>query len=238
MKSFLSGLLFFCMAFSVIAQSPKTISYQAILRDNIGVLIQNAPNVSVKVSLLQGNIIDDNVIYQENHSTSTNANGLFTIEIGAGTVAVGSYPAIQWGNGPYFLKTEIDPLGGTNYLITAISELLSVPLANYAFEAARLPGVAGLYAGWYQQSPESIAQIGLLFESDSFGLSYTSPTRLMFHLINTNDGTYYSMLTEVSESNPNVLTIYFDQSFTFNATWNNGVLTFDFDGTIGDFIKL
>jgi hypothetical protein len=134
------------------AQSPKTISYQAILRDNVGVLIQNAPTVAIKVSLIQGNIMDNLVVYEEIHFTTTNPNGLFTIEIGAGTVAFGNYPTIQWGNGPYFLKTEIDPNGGTNYLITAITELLSVPLANYAFEAEKantLPGEAGGIIGFW-----------------------------------------------------------------------------------------
>jgi hypothetical protein len=103
------------------AQSPQSISYQAILRDNVGVLIENANDVGVHVSIIQGSLLENNVVYVEDHSTTTNANGLFTIEIGNGVVASGNYPTIQWGAGPFFLKTEIDPLGGTNYLITAIS---------------------------------------------------------------------------------------------------------------------
>jgi hypothetical protein len=66
------------------AQSLRTIIYQAILRDNVGALIQGAPNVSIKVSLLQGSIVENLIVYEENHNTTTNANGLFTIEIGRG----------------------------------------------------------------------------------------------------------------------------------------------------------
>jgi hypothetical protein len=227
--------LFSCLIAS--AQSPKTISYQAILRDNVGVLIANDNNVSVRVSLIQGPLIENNVIYVENHNASTNSNGLFTLEIGGGTIESGNYSNINWALGPYYLKTEIDPQGGTNYLITAVSELLSVPLANYAFESGRLPGKAGEYAGWYQQSPESINTIGILFEPGHFGLTYVSPTRLFFHIYDSNDGSYLSKLAEVNPGNPSEITIYFDPSLSFTATWNDGILTIDVDGVLVDFIK-
>jgi hypothetical protein len=139
--------LFSCVIAS--AQSPKTISYQAILRDNVGVLIANDNNVSVRVSLIQGPLIENNVIYVENHNASTNSNGLFTLEIGGGSIESGNYSNINWALGPYYLKTEIDPQGGTNYLITAVSELLSVPLANYAFESGRRAGISGLFEGYW-----------------------------------------------------------------------------------------
>lgn len=159
MKSLFS-LLLVCLSFLLSAQSPQTISYQAILRDNVGVLIQNAGNVSIKVSIIQGALIENNIIYEENHSTTTNANGLFTIEIGNGNTVLGDYPAIQWGAGPFFLKTEIDPNGGTNYLITAITELLSVPFANYAYVAGRRPGVAGLLEGHWVPTQDEIFEEG------------------------------------------------------------------------------
>jgi hypothetical protein len=66
------------------AQSLRTIIYQAILRDNVGALIQGAPNVSIKVSLLQGSIVENLIVFEGSHNTKTSANGLFTIEIGRG----------------------------------------------------------------------------------------------------------------------------------------------------------
>jgi hypothetical protein len=44
----------------------------------------------------------------------------------------GDFSAIDWADGPYFIKVETDPTGGTNYTITGTSQLLSVPYAQYA----------------------------------------------------------------------------------------------------------
>lgn len=172
-------ILFTALGINALCQAPQNISYQAILRDNVNVLIQNAPNVAVRVSIIQGALIDNNTIYVENHSTSTNANGLFTIEIGGGTVVSGNYPTIQWGAGPFFLKTEIDPLGGTNYLITAITELLSVPFANFANQAARHPGTAGLLEGRWSPVVDGIGT-GEIF------MQYVSPTSISLSYVSTD----------------------------------------------------
>jgi hypothetical protein len=58
------------------------------------------------------------------------------LEIGTGLVLSGNFTDIKWANGPFFIKTEIDPDGGSNYIITGASELLSVPYARYAKSAA------------------------------------------------------------------------------------------------------
>jgi uncharacterized delta-60 repeat protein len=44
----------------------------------------------------------------------------------------GDFSSIDWSNGPYYLKREVDPAGGTNYTISGTSEFLSVPYAMYA----------------------------------------------------------------------------------------------------------
>jgi hypothetical protein len=58
---------------------------------------------------------------------------LVSVEIGGGTVVSGNFSTINWANGPYFIKTETDPTGGTAYTITGTNELMSVP---YALNAA------------------------------------------------------------------------------------------------------
>ncbi|GAB1416422.1 hypothetical protein MASR2M117_18280 [Paludibacter sp.] len=63
---------------------------------------------------------------------STNVNGLISIRIGYGTVLSGDFTTIDWANGPYFIKTEIDPLGDTNYTIINTSQILSVPYVLHA----------------------------------------------------------------------------------------------------------
>jgi uncharacterized protein (TIGR02145 family) len=85
----------------------------------------------MKMSILQGSV-DGMEVYAETHGEMTNGNGLITLEIGGGTVVSGVYGDIDWGSGPYFLKREIDPLGGTNYVVSGTSQLLSVPYAMIA----------------------------------------------------------------------------------------------------------
>jgi hypothetical protein len=54
------------------------------------------------------------------------------LEIGGGTALTGNFSTIDWADGPYFIKTEIDPNGGTSYTIQGTTQLLSVPYAFYA----------------------------------------------------------------------------------------------------------
>lgn len=219
----------FCfLSFFALAQSPQTISYQAILRDNVNALVQNANDVTVRVSIIQGPLLDNNVVYLENHSTTTNANGLFTIEIGNGSAAVGNYPSIQWGAGPFFLKTEIDPDGGTNYLITAISELLSVPFANYANQAGRHPGVAGLLEGHWQPISDPL-------EGGTIFLQYISSTSIMLSYYGLNGYNEYEWYNEVFlvQGSSLVSPVGSSLPITFAVTESELSLTYTFD--IGTF---
>jgi hypothetical protein len=114
----------------IFAQSPEKMSYQALIRDNNNQLVTNHA-VGMKISILQGSATGT-AVYVETHISSTNANGLVSLEIGNGTPVTGTFAAINLANGPYFIKTETDPAGGTNYTITGTSQLLSVPYALYA----------------------------------------------------------------------------------------------------------
>ena len=66
---------------------------------------------------------------------------MVSLEIGTGTVITGTFSAINWAAGPYFIKTETDPLGGTAYTIAGANELMSVPYA--LFSANGTPGPQG-----------------------------------------------------------------------------------------------
>ncbi|MBP6871994.1 MAG: hypothetical protein KBC43_08305 [Bacteroidales bacterium] len=112
------------------AQVPQKMSYQAVVRDENGGLIKSNM-IGVRVQIIQGSEFGGSV-YVEFHQALTNANGLVTLKIGDGTVVYGEFSEIDWSDGPYFIKTETDPAGGTNYTIAGTSELLSVPYALYA----------------------------------------------------------------------------------------------------------
>ena len=98
------------------AQAPEKFTYQAVVRNASNQLVANAP-VSVRVSILQGGV-NGTLVYMEDQTATTNANGLITLQIGGGTVQQGVFANIDWANGPFFLKTETDPNGGSDYTVT------------------------------------------------------------------------------------------------------------------------
>lgn len=132
MKKIITLLAAFFMAGILVAQAPQKLSFQAVVRNEQGKLIQNA-NVGIRISIIQGSE-SGAVVYSETHLATTNLNGLVSVAIGTGT-STGNFDAINWAQGPYFLKNETDPAGGTNYSITGVSQMLSVPYALYSEKA-------------------------------------------------------------------------------------------------------
>ncbi len=137
-KLLLFGMLF--VGSTLLAQAPQKMSYQSVVRNSSGALVANSP-VGVRISILQGSASGSNV-YVETQNITTNTNGLMSMSIGTGTVVSGSMASIDWSNGPYFLKTETDPTGGTSYSISGTTEMMSVPYAMYA-ETSGTPGTPG-----------------------------------------------------------------------------------------------
>jgi len=130
-------LLIICVSLALsmttYAEIPQKMSYQAVIRSGNNVLISNQ-QIGMRISIVQDSS-NGNEIYIETHNTKTNINGLASIEIGNGNIIQGLFTEIDWAKGPYYIKTETDPLGGNNYNITNSSQLLSVPYALYAQSA-------------------------------------------------------------------------------------------------------
>ena len=128
---------------SLWAQAPQSFSYQAVVRGTNNELVANK-QVGMKISLLKGSETGTPV-YVETHTPTSNANGLVSIAIGAGTKDASStaFATIDWSKGPYFVKIETDPAGGTSYSLTSVSQLLSVPYALYAGNALPSGGTNG-----------------------------------------------------------------------------------------------
>ena len=123
---------------NVFAQTPKKMSYQAVIRNTNNALVSNQA-IGMQISILQ-TTATGTAVYVETQTPTTNANGLVSLEIGAGTAVAGTFASINWTAGPYYIKTETDPNGGTNYTITGTSQLMSVP---YAFHAKTAESVTG-----------------------------------------------------------------------------------------------
>jgi len=206
MKRIFTLLAFMAFTLSVFAQSPDLMSYQAVLRDATDHLITNQA-VAVQISILQG-APNGTAVYTEVHTLNTNDNGLISLMIGDG-VTSDDFSTIDWGSGPYFIKTETDPTGGSNYTITSTTQLVSVPYAKYAGEAGNaFSGNYGDLAG----APTNVSAFandagyrtdelwtdngGKIFYNGGFvGIGIESPN----HMLNINSGALPNYLTMYNE---------------------------------------
>ena len=110
--------------------------------------------VGMRISLVQSSPTGT-VVFSETQTASTNANGLVSLQIGMGTAVSGTFTGINWAAGPYYVKTETDLAGGTNYTIISSNELLSVPYA--LFSANGTPGPIGATGPQGDQGPAGVA---------------------------------------------------------------------------------
>ncbi|MEQ9229441.1 MAG: tail fiber domain-containing protein [Cyclobacteriaceae bacterium] len=118
---------------NVYAQSPNGVQYQAVVRNATGEVISSS-SVGLQLSILQGSSSGSSV-YTESHSATTNSFGLVNLQLGNGSSSQ-DFADIDWSNGPYFIKVEVDPTGGTSYVTMGTSQLLSVPYALHASTVA------------------------------------------------------------------------------------------------------
>jgi uncharacterized protein (TIGR02145 family) len=152
MKRLFTILALVLLTASLFAQSPEKMSYQAVIRNSSGVLVSNH-GIGMRISILQGSPTGT-LIWTETCTPNpqTNDNGLVSIKIGDVNPL-----SIDWSTGgPYFLKTETDPTGGTDYTISGTSQILSVPYALHAKTVASYPETDPVFAGWDKSTGISI----------------------------------------------------------------------------------
>ncbi|MEE4177202.1 MAG: tail fiber domain-containing protein [Bacteroides sp.] len=120
-------LALLALSFLSLAQVPEQFNFQLAVRDAQG-NVYASQQLSFRVSVMQGST----VLYQETHTTQTNAYGLVNLMIGDGVILQGSMATIDWGMEPKSLKVEFDPAGGSSFAELATTPLLSVPYALYS----------------------------------------------------------------------------------------------------------
>ena len=122
-----------CLAFLIMlsnfafSQAPNSFKYQSMIRKADGTVLANQ-TISVKISILKGSTSGEET-YSEVHSITSNVFGIININIGEGSNINGLISSIDWSSESYFVKIEMDETGGTNYSLTSVSQLLSVPYA-------------------------------------------------------------------------------------------------------------
>ena len=112
-KKIISVLSTFLCIIGMSAQVPGSFQYQAVLRNDDGSIASNKP-LEVRVRIHQG-AADGTVVYEEDHTTSSNASGIITLKVGEG------------------VNTLVNR--GTGYESLGTQQLLSVPYAKCAVTA-------------------------------------------------------------------------------------------------------
>jgi hypothetical protein len=138
MKRIITTVAAILLVATMWAQAPEKMSYQAVVRDASNALVASQ-SIGMQISILQGSA-SGTAVYVETQTTTSNVNGLVSLEIGSGSVVSGTFSTIDWSNGPYFIQTETDPTGGTTYTITGTTQLMSVPYALHAKTAENFTG--------------------------------------------------------------------------------------------------
>ena len=141
MRFFLKILLCILLIGQLKAQSPQKMSFQSVFRQSDGKLASDR-QIGLKISILQGSSTGK-VVFAETHTAKTNSNGLASMEIGTGKAVVASFAAIPWSAGPFYMQTEADLDGGTNFSLSGVHQLLSVPYALYAENGDKVLSLSG-----------------------------------------------------------------------------------------------
>ncbi|MFM6976007.1 MAG: beta strand repeat-containing protein [Sphingobacteriaceae bacterium] len=140
------ALLFSLFLLFILFYSTATkaqINYQGVARASDGSPLANQP-IRLRLSILEGSATGA-LVYSETRNTSTNRFGLFTVVIGSGGWLTQTNPlsAVNWYIANKYLQVELDPLGGSSFVLMGPPlQLQYVPYAFYA-DAARPIGPAG-----------------------------------------------------------------------------------------------
>lgn len=252
MKKIITVCAVLLMTASVFAQAPEKMSYQAVVRDGSNALVTSTA-VGMQISILQGSA-SGTAVYVETQTPTSNINGLVSLEIGSGTVVSGDFTTIDWANGPYFIKTETDPTGGTSYTITGTSQLLSVPYALHAktaetvtgtitetdpiFGASVASGITGAdTTNWNNKQDQLVAGTNITIvgntisatggSSNDFYLGQDTLGGIVFYIYIGSDGNQHVLIVNKNESTAQ----WQSSSTTTNATrswdgvYNTGLMT-------------
>jgi hypothetical protein len=111
------------------SQIPEKFNYQGVLRNSAGELVINT-DITVQIYLIEGSSSGTEK-FSENHAVTTDNYGGFSIQVGSGSIILGSFTEIDWSKEMY-LKIEVaNPAGGALVTLGTV-QLISVPYSLYS----------------------------------------------------------------------------------------------------------
>lgn len=131
------------------AQAQTGLNFQGVARTTNNIIVASQP-ISLRLSILQGNSTGV-AEYVETRRVTTNAQGLFTAVIGdTGSIStLGNFSTINWKNTPKYLKIEMDPTAGNNFITMGTTEFQYVAYSQFAksVDAENISGVVPVARG-------------------------------------------------------------------------------------------
>lgn len=128
------------------AQVPKAINYQAVARNTSGQALANQ-TIKVRIGLSESSGTGSVSFYNETRTVTTNTLGLFNIQIGSAgaTNVYGSFTGTDWlnPNVNHMMTVELDINNNNNFVNMGSQELVTVPFAFAADNAASAKGLQG-----------------------------------------------------------------------------------------------
>ena len=136
MKKYKLLIKYLCILLFVLyinnASAQTGLNFQGVARTSNNVIIASQ-EITLKLSILQGSATGIPE-YIEVRKVTTNAQGLFTAVIGDAetTITLGNFADIDWKLSPKFLKIEIDPFAGNNFINMGTTQFQYVAYAKFA----------------------------------------------------------------------------------------------------------
>jgi hypothetical protein len=148
--SLLKFILFIQLFFVLINSKAQTgLNFQGVARTSNNVILASQ-QISLRLSILQGSV-SGTTEYTETRKVITNAQGLFTAVIGdTGAIStLGNFTNINWKLTPKFLKIEMDPAAGNNFITMGTTQFQFVAYAQFAnsVDAENITGVVPVARG-------------------------------------------------------------------------------------------
>jgi hypothetical protein len=238
------------MGIAVFAQAPQKFNYQGIARDAKGAPLANQ-KMALKIAILPA---QDATVpqYIETHLVTTNASGLYTLQVGGGDPLVGAIKDIDWASGNQYIQVAIDPQGGNSFTDIGTTQLLSVPYALYADKSGTATNATGpTRTGTVNSAAghvvgdanyvtkftglNTIAKSSIFDNGTSIGIGTTTPAiTAKLHIFDPS-----ANITELRIQHTNTtsgasrLSLFNDANTGFTATANYAVLNKYATGTAG-----
>ena len=147
-RLFYSVFVTLLFSLSALAQN-EGINFQGVARNTAGEVLVSQ-KINLRLSILLGSETGT-AAYMETRQVTTNPQGVFAVVVGDDKALTKStnFSTINWTPSPKFIKVEMDPNAGANYLVMGTSRLQAVPFAFYAngVDASNVKGVLPVSSG-------------------------------------------------------------------------------------------